>query len=36
MDAWRNSMGDEDPHLPFLSEKMQAELIERSSSLPKE
>lgn len=36
MDAWRNSMGDEDPHLPFLSEKMQAELVERSSSLPKE
>ena len=36
MDAWKNSMNDDDPHLPFLSEEMQADLIERSSSLPKE
>ena len=36
MDSWRNTMGDEDPHLPFLSKKMQEDLIERSSSLPKE
>ena len=36
MDAWKNNMGDDDPYLPFLSEKMQKDLAERSSSLPKE
>lgn len=36
MDAWKNNMGDDDPYLPFLSEKMRNDLTERSSSLPKE
>lgn len=36
MDSWKNTMGDEDPYLPFLSEKMQSDLAERSTSLPKE
>ncbi|MBP66645.1 MAG: hypothetical protein CMA67_05235 [Euryarchaeota archaeon] len=36
MDSWKNSMGDEDPYLPFLSEKTRENLVERSSTLPKE
>ena len=36
MDSWKNSMGDEDPYLPFLSEKTREHLVERSSTLPKE
>ena len=36
MDAWKNNMGDEDPHLPFLSKEKRDDLEERSSSLPKE
>lgn len=36
MDAWKNNMGDEDPHMPFLSKEKRDDLEERSSSLPKE
>jgi hypothetical protein len=36
MDAWKNNMGDEDPHMPFLSKEMREDLESRSSTLPKE
>jgi hypothetical protein len=36
MDAWKNNMGDEDPHLPFLSKERRDDLEERSSTLPKD
>jgi hypothetical protein len=36
MDAWKNNMGDEDPHMPFLSKEKREDLESRSSTLPKE
>ncbi len=36
MDAWRNNMGDDDPHMPFLSKEKREDLEARSSSLPKD
>lgn len=36
MDAWRNNMGDDDPHMPFLSKEKRDDLESRSSLLPKD